>query len=59
MKESLLDDCPGISPKRKAALLARFGSVSRIRGKSAEEIAELPGISLRSAEIMLQWLNRE
>tara|TARA_B100001057_G_scaffold472730_1_gene536315 strand:- start:3675 stop:5231 length:1557 start_codon:yes stop_codon:yes gene_type:complete len=59
MKESLLDDCPGVSPKRKAALLAEFGSVSRIRGKSAEEIAVLPGISLRSAEVMLKWLNRE
>jgi excinuclease ABC subunit C len=59
MKESLLDDCPGVSPKRKATLLAEFGSVSRIRGKSAEEIAVLPGISLRSAEVMLKWLNRE
>ena len=59
MKESLLDDCPGVSPKRKAALLARFGSVDRIRRKSANEIAEIPGISVRSAEAMLQWLNRE
>ena len=59
MKESLLDDCPGVSPRRKAALLARFGSVARIRRQSAEEIAELPGISVRSAEAMLGWLNRQ
>lgn len=58
MKESLLDDCPGVSPKRKAVLLEKFGSVQRIRKKSAEEIAVLPGISLKSAETMLQWLNR-
>ena len=58
MKESLLDDCPGVSPRRKAALLEKFGSVERIRKKSAVEIAELPGISERSAEAMLQWLNR-
>lgn len=57
MKESLLDDCPGISPKRKATLLKKFGSVERIRKVSAAEIAELPGISLRSAEAMLEWLN--
>ena len=57
MKESLLDDCPGVSPKRKAALLVKFGSVERIRKRSAEEIAELPGISLRSAQAMLEWLN--
>jgi excinuclease ABC subunit C len=56
MKESLLDDCPGISPKRKAALLKKFGSVQRVRKASAEEIAEIPGISLRSAEGMLEWL---
>ncbi len=59
MKESLLDDCPGVSPRRKAALLSRFGSVDRIRKRSAEEISQLPGISLQSAEVMLQWLNRE
>ncbi|MEO1835774.1 MAG: excinuclease ABC subunit UvrC [Akkermansiaceae bacterium] len=58
MKESLLDDCPGVSPKRKATLLEKFGSVERIRKKSAGEIAELPGISLKTAEAMLQWLNR-
>ena len=59
MRESLLDDCPGVSPKRKATLLARFGSVARIRRQSAEKIAELPGISLSSAEAMLAWLNRQ
>jgi len=59
MRESLLDDCPGVSPKRKASLLARFGSVARIRRQSAEKIAELPGISLSSAEAMLAWLNRQ
>lgn len=56
MKESLLDDCPGISPKRKEALLLKFGSVQRIKKASAKEIAELPGISERSAEGMLAWL---
>ena len=59
MRESLLDDCPGVSPKRKATLLARFGSVARVRRQSAEKIAELPGISLSSAEAMLAWLNRQ
>ena len=31
MKESLLDDCPAVSPKKKQALLQKFGSVDRIR----------------------------
>lgn len=56
MKESLLDDCPGVSPKRKEVLLQKFGSVERIKKASAKEIAELPGISERSAEGMLSWL---
>src|SRR6202035_3064374 len=29
--ESILDDCPGVSDNRKQALLAKFGSVERLR----------------------------
>lgn len=58
MRESLLDECPGISPARKQRLLAKFGSVSRIRSATAEEIATLPGISKKSAEAILEFLNR-
>ena len=57
MKESLLDDCPGVSPRRKEALLKKFGSVSRLRAANAEEIASLPGISLKAAEGILEWLD--
>ena len=56
MKESLLDECPGVSPKRKEALLKKFGSVARLRKASAGQIAELPGISLQSAGRILEWL---
>ncbi len=56
MKESLLDDCPAISPRRKKLLLETFGSVSRIRQATAEEIAALPGISEKTAAAILEWL---
>ena len=56
MRESLLDDCPGMSTARKQRLLKKFGSVARIRRASAEEIANLPGISVRSAQAMLDHL---
>jgi excinuclease ABC subunit C len=59
MRESLLDDCPGMSPNRKQRLLRKFGSVTRIRDATAEEIATLPGISVKSARAMLDFLNRE
>ena len=35
MKESLLDDCPGMSPNKKRLLLEKFGSVARIKAASA------------------------
>ncbi|MBI4330870.1 MAG: excinuclease ABC subunit UvrC [Chloroflexi bacterium] len=42
---SALDSVPGIGPKRKKALLRRFGSVKAIKEASAEEIASVPGIN--------------
>jgi len=45
VEESILDDCPGISRARKERLLEKFGSVSRMRKVSAEEIAEVGGIT--------------
>ena len=57
MRESLLDDCPGVSPARKQLLLETFGSVARIKSATAESIAALPGISLKSANTILGYLN--
>ena len=59
MRESLLDDCPGISPNKKRLLLEKFGSVTRIKAARAEDIAALPGISLKSAQAMLDFLKRD
>jgi excinuclease ABC subunit C len=56
MRESVLDDCPGVSPRRKQQLLERFGSVRRLRRASVAEVAALPGISERSAAAILAWL---
>ncbi|TDU69293.1 excinuclease ABC subunit C [Prosthecobacter fusiformis] len=56
VEESLLDDCPGVSQARKATLLKKFGSVSRLRKASAEEIAKVPGISVTLAETIVDFL---
>jgi len=56
--ESLLDDCPGVSPARKAALLAKFGSVARLRRRSAEEIAETPGVGVKLAGQIVEFLKQ-
>ncbi len=57
MRESLLDECPGISPAKKQRLLETFGSVTRIRAATIEEIAALPGFSKKSAAAILDFLN--
>jgi excinuclease ABC subunit C len=56
VSESLLDDCPGVSSSRKAALLRKFGSVSRIRRTPATEIASIPGIGPKLAESIINFL---
>ena len=43
IKESVLDDFPGLGAKRRAALLAHFGTIEKLRAATAEQIAEAPG----------------
>ncbi|WP_227021526.1 excinuclease ABC subunit UvrC [Oceaniferula marina] len=59
VRESLLDQCPGMSPKRKEALLRRFGSVKRIRKASIKELESVPGIGKKSASQMHSWLHEQ
>ena len=48
--ESVLDGIPGIGPKRRRALLKRFGGVKAIREAAIEEIAAVPGMTLSAAQ---------
>jgi excinuclease ABC subunit C len=41
---SLLDDVPGVGPRRRKALLDQFGSLDGIRKATVEEVASVPGI---------------
>ena len=59
MKESLLDDCPGMSANKKRLLLEKFGSVARLKKTPAGEIAKLPGISEKAATTIIEFLNRD
>lgn len=59
MLESLLDGIPQLGQVRRAALLKRFGSVAAIRRASVKEIAEVPGIGTRIAEVILSYLEKE
>ena len=44
MTRSALDGIQGLGEARRKALLARFGSVKRVRAATADELAEVPGI---------------
>ena len=50
MVESLLDDVPGLGEVRRKSVIKRFGSLKKLRAATVEEIAEVPGIGLRTAE---------
>ncbi|GMA39479.1 hypothetical protein GCM10025883_15240 [Mobilicoccus caccae] len=56
MTASELDAVPGLGPSRRAALLARFGSVKKIRQASMEEIREVQGIGPALAETIVTRL---
>jgi excinuclease ABC subunit C len=47
---SQLDEIPGVGPKRKKALIRRFGSVKGIREATPEELATVDGINVQLAE---------
>jgi excinuclease ABC subunit C len=47
--KSSLDEVPGVGPKRKRALLQRFGSVDAIRKAPVDEIAAVPGMTRSTA----------
>ncbi|HIQ05529.1 MAG TPA: excinuclease ABC subunit UvrC, partial [Anaerolineae bacterium] len=53
---SVLDDIPGIGPKRRQALLRRFGSLEAIRQASLEELAAVPGMTWSAAQAVKDQL---
>jgi excinuclease ABC subunit C len=52
MTSSALDTIPGLGEKRRKALLARFGSVKRMRQAGVEELAGVPGIGPALAAVV-------
>jgi excinuclease ABC subunit C len=54
---SVLDDIPGIGPKRRKALQLHFGSVSKMRAATQAELAAVPGMNLKMAEIVYDHLH--
>ena len=57
LKESILDELPGIGPVRKRQLLAAFGSVRRLAAASEEALAAQPGITAELARRIKEALH--
>ena len=51
-----LDEIEGIGPKRRRALLKKFGSLEAIREASIEELATVPGMTKAAAERLKEEL---
>lgn len=57
MTKSKLDYIDGIGDKKRDALLIKFGSVSKIKEATVEELMEVKGINETLANKILQELN--
>ena len=53
---SALDSIPGIGPRRKKALLKKFGSIEAIKEASSEELSQTEGITLALAQKVKEYL---
>ncbi|OAI40516.1 hypothetical protein AYO38_05785 [bacterium SCGC AG-212-C10] len=54
--QSALDNVPGVGPKRKKALLKKFGSMKAIREADVEEIASTLGFTRALAEKVKEYM---
>jgi excinuclease ABC subunit C len=53
---SVLDDLPGVGPRRRRLLLQHFGSLKRVVAASVEEIAALPSFGPEIARKIFEGL---
>ena len=56
---SALDNIPGIGPRRKKALLKKFGSIEAIKEASSEELSQTEGITLALAKKVKEELVKQ
>jgi excinuclease ABC subunit C len=53
---SVLDNIPGIGPKRKKALLRKFGSIEAIKEASLKELSQTKGVTSGLAQKVKEYL---
>ena len=55
---SILDDIPGIGPKRRLALMKRFESLDEIRNATREELMSVEGFNTKAAESVYSFFHK-
>jgi excinuclease ABC subunit C len=56
--KSVLDEIPGIGPKRKQALMKHYGSVRAISAASIDDLAALNGMTRDAAQKVKEYIGR-
>ena len=56
---SILDDIPGVGPKRRKALLLHFGDTDKIKDALVDELMEVDGITETVAENIYEFFHGE
>ncbi len=56
LTHTMLDDIPGVGPKRRQALLQHFGSLAEIRKANIGKLKEAEGISSKTAKVIHDFL---
>lgn len=56
---SMLDDVPGVGPKRKKALVLHFGSAKAVQDATIEDLMKVEGISQESAKNIYEYFHSE
>jgi len=58
IRESVLDEMPGLGERRKNALLAHFKTIPRLKTATLEELRDVHGIGEKFAEELLDFLKK-
>ena len=58
-KQSILEQIPGLGPKRRRELVKYFGGQQEIKKASEEEIAKVKGINKKLAEDIYTYLHNQ
>jgi len=59
LRRSALESIPGIGPAKAKAIHRHFGTVAAMRAATEEDFRQVPGVSAKDAENLLQYFREE